>query len=695
MRRWWFPPLVFATAALIYVGPGLLPGHVVVPLDLLRDTGAWKPDPTTRYLVSNSLLSDVVLQFVPWDAATRRLLAHGEMPWVNQFAGEGSALFANPQAALFSPFTWPRLAFGLWGWSVVVLLKLIVAGLGAFWLSRELGARRSLALLSGIVYELSGYMTVWALHPHSNVAAFLPGFAASLIRFTRHGGRRMLALIIVSAAALTAGGHPETLVVGVLGSFVLLVIASGRRDSAALRRARMAILGSLAGFLFLGVQLVPFARLVIESHTYASRIHSAATSCRWVMLVGQVLPGFLGSPLRPELDLSALVAGSGNFSLRNQAFVGFSTIVIVIVGWSGLERKQRWISVVGAVAMLFACEVPVLRLVASMKPLRVVSPEYWGAVFVLCAAAVVGPAFGGLGLCSWRRRVGLGLLFLGFLLVVGGLAPNVPFVEARLTVRIQRMVEALRASGHFQLSSSVYAQRLHHYLTGARVTAFRRLTLPGLAWCCVGVGLSARWLRPRLIVFGLCLELASFGFGFVPVVRKADVPLRPTAVDRIRRADPLGKWRFVAIGDVFPPNLGTLYEARDFLSYDVLEPESEFARWVKDGWRPVLGFSDRLTERQYNDLGMAGVRYFLSRTTLPGLERVDGDPPPAVGVYENVTARSKTASPNQPPAGLAFGFAVSGVGLALAIVLFGRRWHPEQETVLRSGGLSRSPNCPT
>jgi hypothetical protein len=157
----------------------------------------------------------------------------------------------------------------------------------------------------------------------------------------------------------------------------------------------------------------------------------------------------------------------------------------------------------------------------------------------------------------------------------------------------------------------------------------------------------------------------------------------------------LGKWRFVAIGDVFPPNLGTLYEARDFLSFDVLEPESEFARWVKDGWRPVLGFSDRLTERQYNDLGMAGVRYFLSRTTLPGLERVDGDPPPAVGVYENVTARSKTASPNQPPAGLAFGFAVSGVGLALAIVLLGRRWHPEQETVLRSGGLSRSPNCPT
>lgn len=107
------PPLpVFCVAALVYTAPGLLPERVPVPLDQLADMGAWKPDPTVRVAVSNRLLSDVVLQFAPWDAEIRRAFGLGRVPWRNAYADGGSPLFANPPAALLSPFTWPRL---LWG----------------------------------------------------------------------------------------------------------------------------------------------------------------------------------------------------------------------------------------------------------------------------------------------------------------------------------------------------------------------------------------------------------------------------------------------------------------------------------------------------------------------------------------------------------------------------------------------------
>ena len=66
--------LLFLAIALLYVGAGFLPGRTFAPVDLLRDFEAWKDDPTERVRVSNSALSDVVVQFIAWDVETRRLL---------------------------------------------------------------------------------------------------------------------------------------------------------------------------------------------------------------------------------------------------------------------------------------------------------------------------------------------------------------------------------------------------------------------------------------------------------------------------------------------------------------------------------------------------------------------------------------------------------------------------------------------
>ncbi|HEX2123758.1 MAG TPA: hypothetical protein VHL59_19185, partial [Thermoanaerobaculia bacterium] len=143
--------LIFLVVALIYVAPGFLPGRTFAPLDIAFDFGAWKNDPAQRFRAANSLLSDVVVQFIPWDHEIRRMVANGEMPWVNRFASDGGPLFANLQTAPFSPFTWPRLLFGLDGWAVMALLKLLAAALCAYWLARELDVPREQAVVSALV----------------------------------------------------------------------------------------------------------------------------------------------------------------------------------------------------------------------------------------------------------------------------------------------------------------------------------------------------------------------------------------------------------------------------------------------------------------------------------------------------------------------------------------------------------------
>ena len=195
--------------ALLYAGPGLLPGRTLLPLDLLEDLGAWKADPAERRPVSNSLLSDPLVAFLPWDAEVSRLLAAGEPPFVNVFAGDGGPLLANPQTAILSPFAWPRFLFGLDGWAPSAVLILLAAGLGGYWLARELGAEKRAAILSGLFYAGSGFLVVWLLFPIAQVAAFLPSLAAASLRLLRQSKSGIsCGLARMAASAQTPNGHP-------------------------------------------------------------------------------------------------------------------------------------------------------------------------------------------------------------------------------------------------------------------------------------------------------------------------------------------------------------------------------------------------------------------------------------------------------------------------------------------------------
>src|SRR6202165_413863 len=200
--------VVFLVVSLLYVGPAVVPGHLFIPLDIPRDFDAWKPSALTRVRVSNSLLSDVVVAFLPWDTEVGRLIRAGQFPWRNPLADQGAPLFANPQTALVSPFMWPRFVLGPRGWALMALLKLLVAGAGMVWLVREAGGASFDAAFSGVVYMASGYLVTTLLFPHSNVFAILPCLGASSLQLLNRPSAKYGALTILFAALATACGAP-------------------------------------------------------------------------------------------------------------------------------------------------------------------------------------------------------------------------------------------------------------------------------------------------------------------------------------------------------------------------------------------------------------------------------------------------------------------------------------------------------
>ena len=680
---------VIACAALIYSGLGFLPGRVLLPADLIREAGVWKSDPLERRPVSNRLLSDPVLQFHPWDTAARRWLARGQLPFVNPFAGEGQALFANPQAALLCPFTWPRILLGPRGWAVSVFLKILVAGLGVCALAREMGAGSTAAVLSGLVAAASGFSILWALHPHTNVFAALPWLAAALLRCVREPSRLSTVAVVVASLAAAVGGHPETLAVGLVGIAFFVTweaLAEVPRPPAPLRRLAGAAAAAACGFLLASIELIPFLRLLAGSRAVALRPNLSGGGIRWAAAVSQILPGFLGAPLGNELDLSGVSASAENFNSRGQGYVGAIVLLLLAISGRRLAPAFRRGLCVGAFGLVLAWKVPPFEpLLARVPLLSLGARQYWAVLFVLFASAAAGPAL--LETTSLPRGRRAVLALTGFALLAAGILPTVPSARGLLLAVGESAITNLRARGRLMQPAEVYRGRLEEYLRTGRWTAIRRLALPGACFLLAGWALADTVRRRRLLVGAALAEVAVFGVGYLPAVDAAYLRGEAPAIRDVKRLDPEGLGMVASAEGIYPPNLATLDRVRDVVSFDVLEDSRRTERLKSCGFQEAKGaFGPDSSAACLADLG---VRFFLSREPLLGTVRVGGAPPPAVGVYEMPNAREEPLPTNTPPKGLPLGVAVSGLALAGSAILIGKVKRSEATGAappIRSGG---------
>jgi hypothetical protein len=638
--------LLFCAVALIYTLPGMLPNRRLVPADIPRDRLAWKGDPSIRVRVSNSLLSDVPLQLIPWDVESRRLIARGEVPWRNRFAGTGGHLFANPLAGLLSPFTWPRLLFGLSGWAWTVFLKLVVAALSAWWLARVLLSGPSAALLSGLLYALSGFSIVWALYPHTNVFVVLPALAASAIQLAERPTARRVVVAALIAALATAGGHPEGLFVGVVAIFVLLF---------ATRRAVIPFAAaSLAGFLLVGVQLVPFALVMADSHVVRARSQMLETHFRKLTPFSLILPGYLGSPLRGELDLTGPIAFAENFNQRTGAFIGAIALLAIVLAFRSLSADLRRALFIAACALVLAFAIPGVAHLMSFIPLvQWVAFEYFQPAFVLFATVAAGAALLHVARGPARRRLAIAVATVALLLLIAGIAPAV--APRQLEGMARNGVARLQQSGYLNQPAAVYEARFAYYLDAAKATALRRAALPALCWLAAAAALAMNASRRREIVLSTAAvaELLVFGFGYNPAIRTDEIAREPAMIADVKARDPEGRWFIASSNEVFPPNLGTTFGVPHVNGYDILNGEEETQRLLPAGYDPrTWALPVHPSDEQLRFLAGRGVRFYL----VPS------------GVIELQGSGLRAEGPgNKPPRGWLAGVLVSFAGLLLLL----------------------------
>src|SRR5436190_5298557 len=139
-------------------GRALLTDSVYGPVDLPYIT-----EPLARMRIplgvpewQNGALSDLYAQMIPWRAAVRDSLRHGQWPIWNRYMLSGTVLAPAAQAAAYSPFTLLACILPVAkGLTYSATLTFFIAALGAFPFARELGCRGSAAMIAAAGFAFS------------------------------------------------------------------------------------------------------------------------------------------------------------------------------------------------------------------------------------------------------------------------------------------------------------------------------------------------------------------------------------------------------------------------------------------------------------------------------------------------------------------------------------------------------------
>jgi hypothetical protein len=202
--------LLFGALALLMYWPMLLgrvpfPAHGVIqfpPWDALRDSGYQVP--------RTAEMGDLVTELYPWKAFTRRSLVGGTLPLWNPHLLMGAPFLGDLQTALFYPLN--VVYFFLptpLAWSLSILIRTILAGILAALLASGLGARRTAALTSGVIFAFCGWVTAFQTRPHLDTSLWLPLVFLSIDRLQRKADGTSIVLAASAFALPVLAGQPE------------------------------------------------------------------------------------------------------------------------------------------------------------------------------------------------------------------------------------------------------------------------------------------------------------------------------------------------------------------------------------------------------------------------------------------------------------------------------------------------------
>jgi hypothetical protein len=568
------PALLLLLLAMGVTVGGWWPGRVLAPGETLQQAPPWGKGEA----VNPWALGQMTQWVAPMHAAVERL-RRGEIPLWNPCQGIGQPLLGTGHAPIFYPtILLHLLGDGGGAWALSAIVRLWVAGWGAWLLARRQRLGTLGAALAAVTFMLGGFQLIGLNATTTNVLCLLPWAVLASVRLWERATTGRVATLAIVAGLAALGG--DALALGALLLSSLLVSTLARRPepcrtgapAASMSRkhgrrirATGAVIGAWAlavaiGLLLGGVHWLPVIEQWRQTVALGESAHPAELPWGLALFQSNIAsPAFVG--VVPFL-LAVFALKMSRRRRVVRAWVGV-VLVLGLVTLGGLWVPTVWrrggeMSIGGwgtwlsaatlAIALLAGC-----GLEALLRQLRGGLQEE-GLTDALINVAVAAAAVGGVWGVFWLVRdeptrwtpVAVRLGVLAVTLAVAAWLWRQGMQRCRVRVE----------ADPFDLSrSSLHVQPPAPALPDPKLV--RRI---GIAWLLLATA-----------------ELLAFA---IPYEQGMSRPLFPPLA-----AQPAldASARFAATDGVFPPNLAMAYGVDDLHS-----AAAASARWAM--WQPLLQF---------------------------------------------------------------------------------------------------------
>lgn len=203
---------------------------------------------------------------LPLRLTVARELLNSQLPIWNPYIFSGFPLLGAAQAGVLFPLNWFFLFLSApLAMNLAVLSTYALAGLGAYVFSRRSGASIFGSIITGVVWQWSGFFIAHIGHTNMIQTASLLPWVLWAIEGYAQTGKRSRALLIASLVAFQSfAGHPQVL------AYSLLLAAAyagfmALNSGAARRRYLVTIAMAASGLALSAVQILPTLELARNS----------------------------------------------------------------------------------------------------------------------------------------------------------------------------------------------------------------------------------------------------------------------------------------------------------------------------------------------------------------------------------------------------------------------------------------------
>lgn len=348
----------------------------------------WSSYPHIGIPVKNNAMPDVITQIYPWRHLGIEEWKSGQIPLWNPYSFGGTPLLANYQSAALNPFNLLLLILPfIDGWSLLVLLQPLLAGIFTYLFARKISLSKPGALLSSIAFMFCGFITVWMGYATLGYAIlFLPLALFSLEGYFQTNHKKYLLLFAATFPLSFFSGHFQMSLY-----FLITVFFYWTYLSFTYRFGKKSILSGLIflfGFLLTMPQLLP--SMEFYSQSLRSNLYQRIEVIPWGYLPTFLAPDFYGNPVTRN-------DWFGHYAEWN-AYIGVLPLLLswyAVTQWK--KKSVRFFLALEIVAFLLAFPTPLGDLLVFSK-LPVLSTSAASRIIVLFSFACA--VLAGVGLDS-------------------------------------------------------------------------------------------------------------------------------------------------------------------------------------------------------------------------------------------------------------------------------------------------------